>query len=173
MNNASPSLDERKRERDEMRERERQREGLSTPLPILYRRRSALAEIAAAVEREGRLAAGSLHAVNFLRMVAAHAHHARLRTVNKGNTAFLFIARARARAEEARGKARGSPAVEPGEIDVDFWWNFVQSEARICLFFLFLKNPTCRVDDSRRDASSLSSPYPSLPCFALELLRFQ
>lgn len=53
--------------------------------------RYCIGERAAAVQNERRLTAGSLHAVNFLRMVAAHAHHARLRTINKGNTAFLFI----------------------------------------------------------------------------------
>lgn len=43
-------------------------------------------------KRGGRVTAGSLHAVNFLRIVTAYAHHARLYTVNKGNTtAFLFV----------------------------------------------------------------------------------
>lgn len=45
------------------------------------------------IAAEGRLTAGSLHAVNSLRLVATHAHHARLYTVNKGRTAFPLIER--------------------------------------------------------------------------------
>lgn len=42
-------------------------------------------EIAAERNAEGRrVTAGSLHAENFLRMVAAYVHHARLHMLNKG-----------------------------------------------------------------------------------------
>lgn len=83
------------------REKEAERKG-ETSRYYRYCIGEGATALMAAAGREGRLTAGSLHAVNFLRMVAAHAHHARLRTVNKGNTAFLFIER-----REREGKRGG------------------------------------------------------------------
>ena len=67
-----------------------------------------------------RVTAGSLHAVNFLRMVATHAHHARLCTVNKGNTTAFLFAEYRKRGGEVPGPVRSQRELEPCKLHSSF-----------------------------------------------------